>query len=371
MRDHMPTALKIYHVGPIQFAWIVSGNRDELAMLEHLRRSLSDHASSGSGRFVTTATLGLAPFITGQTSCLDVLRWCHSAARDAIDIAGRVAIFDPQHNLLYQRRFSLLGEFGAALERNDQLSLVFQPRIDLVSGACVGAEALLRWNHPTLGAVSPSEFIPVIEQTSIVRAATAWVLDTALAQLAKWQREGMTLTMSVNVSSANLTECDFAERVIASLVRHGIAPTMLELEITESAVLENQSQVAALLKKIADTGIKLAIDDFGTGYSSMSYMQNLPVDVVKIDQSFIRNMMSDTRTDVLVATMIRMSHALGYRVVAEGVETADMLPRLRQLGCEEVQGYAFGRPMSADAFSTWMNKHLASCLRKVSLPINV
>jgi EAL domain-containing protein (putative c-di-GMP-specific phosphodiesterase class I)/GGDEF domain-containing protein len=368
LRDHLPTAVKIYHVGPIQFAWIVSGNRDELAMLEHLRHSLSDHASSGSGRFVTTATLGLAPFFTGQTSCLDVLRWCHSAARDAIDMGGRVAIFDLQHDLLYQRRFTLLGEFGAALERDDQLSLVFQPRIDLASGACLGAEALLRWNHPILGAVSPSEFIPVIEQTSVVRAATAWVLDVALAQLAQWQREGLTLIMSVNVSSANLMECDFAERVIAALARHGVASTMLELEITESAVLENQSQAMAVLNKIADAGVKLAIDDFGTGYSSMSYMQNLPVDVVKIDQSFIRNMMSDTRTDVLVATMIRMSHALGYRVVAEGVETVDVLPRLRQLACEEVQGYAFARPMSPDVFSTWMNKHLAVSSEKASLP---
>ena len=353
LRVHLDPAVRIYHVGPTQFAWIVPGERDEQALLKGLRRALARHASSGSGRFVTTATFGLAPFFTGQTACLDVLRWGHSAARGAIDIAGRVAVFDPQHDLIYQRRFTLLGEFGAALERDDQLHLVFQPRVDLASGACVGAEALLRWNHPTLGAVSPGEFIPVIEQTAVVRAATSWVLNAALAQLAAWQRQGIALTLSVNVSSANLMEPDFAERVTAAVARHGVAPSMLELEITESAVLENQKQATMVLSRLARAGIKLAIDDFGTGYSSLSYLQNLPADVVKIDQSFIRTMLSDSRTDVLVDTMIRMAHALGYRVVAEGVETAAELARLRVLACDEVQGYFFARPMAPAPFSAW------------------
>jgi len=359
LRRHLGEDRQIYHVGPTQFAWIVQSDHDEEFILGRMSRTLSDHALSGSGRFVTTATFGVAPFFTGQTACLDVLRWCHTAARSAIDIAGRVAVFDPQNDLLYQRRFTLLGEFGAALERDDQLHLVFQPRIDLASGACVGAEALLRWNHPTLGAVPPGEFIPVIEQTSVVRAATVWVLDAALTELAAWERAGLALTMSVNVSSANLMESDFAERVIAAVVRHGVPPERLELEITESAVLENQTQATAVLSAIADAGIKLAIDDFGTGYSSLSYLQNLPADVVKIDQSFIRNMLPDPRTEVLVATMIRMSHALGYRVVAEGVETADVVARLRELACDEVQGYLFARPMPRDVFATWMEHHLA------------
>jgi EAL domain-containing protein (putative c-di-GMP-specific phosphodiesterase class I)/GGDEF domain-containing protein len=359
LRRHLGEDRQIYHVGPTQFAWIVQGDHDEEFILGRMSRALSDHALSGSGRFVTTATFGVAPFFTGQTACLDVLRWCHTAARSAIDIAGRVAVFDPQNDLLYQRRFTLLGEFGAALERDDQLHLVFQPRIDLASGACVGAEALLRWNHPTLGVVPPGEFIPVIEQTSVVRAATVWVLDAALTELAAWERAGLALTMSVNVSSANLMESDFAERVIAAVVRHGVPPERLELEITESAVLENQTQATAVLSAIADAGIKLAIDDFGTGYSSLSYLQNLPADVVKIDQSFIRNMLPDPRTEVLVATMIRMSHALGYRVVAEGVETADVVVRLRELDCDEVQGYLFARPMPRDVFATWMEHHLA------------
>jgi len=351
-----PTA-RIYHVGPTQFAWIGAVDGDETALVASLRRALLRHASSGSGRFVTTATFGLAPFITGQDACLDVLRWCHSAAREAIELPGRVGVFDPRQDLLYQRRFTLIGEFGAALERDDQLSLVFQPRIDLASGRCIGAEALLRWHHPLLGTVSPGEFMPVIEQTSMVRPATLWVLNTALAQLAIWQKMGIDMTVSVNVSPANLLEPDFAEQLIATVHRHGVPPARLELEMTESAVLDNQKQATAVLTTIAACGIGLAIDDFGTGYSSLSYLQNLPADVVKIDQSFIRKMLSDNRTDVLVDTMIRMSHALGYRVVAEGVETENELARLIALGCDEVQGYLLARPMHPDAICSWFDAH--------------
>jgi EAL domain-containing protein (putative c-di-GMP-specific phosphodiesterase class I)/GGDEF domain-containing protein len=357
LRAHVAPAEQIYHVGPTQFAWIGAAGDDETMLVESLRSALSRHASSGSGRFVTTATIGLAPFITGQNACLDVLRWCHSAAREAIELTGRVSVFDPQQDLVYKRRFTLISEFGAALECDDQLSLVFQPRIDLASGRCIGAEALLRWNHPVLGPVSPGEFMPVIEQTAMVRAATFWVVNTALAQLVAWQKMGIAITVSVNVSPANLVEPEFAEWLIGAVARHGIAPGCLELEITESAVLENQKQATAVLTKIAAAGIGLAIDDFGTGYSSLSYLQNLPADVVKIDQSFIRAMLSDARTDVLVDTMIRMSHALGYRVVAEGVETKDELARLVALECDEVQGYLLARPMPPAAIPAWMGEH--------------
>jgi EAL domain-containing protein (putative c-di-GMP-specific phosphodiesterase class I)/GGDEF domain-containing protein len=357
LRAHVAPAARIYHVGPTQFAWVGAADGDETMLVESLRGVLSRHASSSTRRFVTTATFGLAPFFTGQDACLDVLRWCHSAAREAIELPARVSVFDPHQDLVYKRRFTLISEFGAALERDDQLSLVFQPRIDLASGRCIGAEALLRWNHPVLGPVSPGEFMPVIEQTSMVRATTFWVVNTALAQLAAWQGAGIAITVSVNVSPANLVEPEFAEWLIGAVARRGLQPGSLELEITESAVLENQKQATAVLTKIAAAGIGLAIDDFGTGYSSLSYLQNLPADVVKIDQSFIRSMLSDARTDVLVATMIGMSHALGYRVVAEGVETQDELARLVALECDEVQGYLLARPMPPAAIPAWISEH--------------
>lgn len=233
------------------------------------------------------------------------------------------------------------------------MRLVYQPRIDLVSRACVGAEALSRWRHPTLGDISPGEFIPLVEQTSMAKATTAWVVEAALRQLADWRDMGLDLQLSVNVSAANLVEPDFAERVAGGLARHALAPGSLELELTESAVMEDAGKALVMLEAIAAAGIRLAIDDFGTGYSSLAYLQRLPAQVVKIDQTFMRDIMADERKQSLVLMMISLSHNFGYRVVAEGVETAEVLHLIGQAGCDEAQGYLFGRPMSPEQFAAW------------------
>ncbi|WP_426197005.1 putative bifunctional diguanylate cyclase/phosphodiesterase [Massilia sp. DWR3-1-1] len=363
LRTFLGPGHKIYHVGATRFVCLLDRATDHRAAVARLRQMLAGHADKGSARFVTTATFGLAPFVTGVndvTGAVDVLRWCHSAAHDALAKPGLVSVYDQHHDAVYRRRFTLLNAFGAALEGEGQLHLEFQPRIDLHSGKCTGAEALLRWTHPQLGVISPGEFIPVVERTALMRATTAFVLEQTLAQLARWQAAGITLGASVNVSPANLVEADFAASVIAALARHGVPAARLELEVTETAVMEKHQQASAALASLAAAGIGLAIDDFGTGYSSLSYLQILPADVVKIDQSFIRAVVSDERTRDLVATMIRLSHSLGYRVVAEGVETAAVLETVRALGCDEVQGYYFARPMRPDALLAWHATHAAA-----------
>jgi EAL domain-containing protein (putative c-di-GMP-specific phosphodiesterase class I)/GGDEF domain-containing protein len=362
LRTFLGREHKIYQVGATKFACILKNDIGQQAAVARLRYMLADHADHGSARFVTTATFGLAPFVIGQTSAADVLRWCHGAAHDALGKPGRVSVYDSQHDAMYLRRFTLLNAFGAALESDDQMHLVFQPRVDLRSGACIGAEALLRWTHPQLGVVSPGEFIPVVERTALMRATTGWVIEQTLAQLARWQAAGVHLTVSLNVSPANLVEAGFADKLIAALAHHGVPPARLELEVTETAVMEQHQLATAALDAIAAAGVKLAIDDFGTGYSSLSYLQNLPADVVKIDQSFIRKVTSDERTRLLVTTMIDMSHSLDYRVVAEGVETLDVLEVLRELGCDEVQGYYFAKPMQPKAFMEWYGQHTAAAM---------
>jgi len=363
LRTFLGDSHTIFHVAATKFACILRNGADRAGTVARLRYMLADHADHGSARFVTTATFGLAPFVVGDAVAADVLRWCHSAAHDAHLKPGRVGVYDSRHDAIYQRRFTLLNAFGGALERDDQLHLVFQPKVDVRSGACVGAEALLRWSHPQLGFVSPGEFIPVVERTALMRATTAWVIEQTIVQLARWRAEGIALKVSLNVSPANLVEADFAGKVIAALARHGVAPASLELEVTETAVMEQHQQATAALEAIAQAGIGLAIDDFGTGYSSLSYLQTLPADVVKIDQSFIRAIGTDERTRLLVATMIRMAHSLDYRVVAEGVETELELAVLRELDCDEVQGYYYARPMAAADFSTWYAARAASAIR--------
>ncbi|MEO7578470.1 MAG: GGDEF and EAL domain-containing protein [Massilia sp.] len=353
LRARIGEGQKLYHVGATQFATIAAPGFDLAACHADCVAWLRQHHHAASARYVTTAAFGLAPFAVGVNDCLDVLRCCHNAAQDAIDTASRVGVYSASQDESYQRRFALLRAFGGALEQNDQLHLVYQPRIDLASGRCVGAEALLRWDHPELGAVSPAEFIPIIEQTSVARGTTAWVLEAALTQLAQWQADGIGLQLSVNVSPANLVETDFAARVIDGVARHALSAASLELEITEGAIMANPNQAQMTLSALAQAGIAIAIDDFGTGYSSLAYLQRLPADVVKIDQSFIRGLDRNPRGQALVGAMITLSHDLGYRVVAEGVERETIAALLRSAGCDEVQGYLYARPMPPAEFIDW------------------
>ncbi len=344
----------VYHIAQTQFAFLSPPGVEEQSYLALLAKTMANFRSSASSRFVTTSVIGVAPFVLGQAKPRDVLRIANSAVQDAHAAETKVSVYSSAQDTVHRRRFTLLNEFGAALETPDQLSLVFQPRVDLASGACVGAEALLRWRHPSLGAISPGEFISIVEQTSMAKAMTAWVLEAVLKQLAAWRAAGLDLQLSMNVSASNLLEHDLDARVVRGLSKHALAAECLELEITESALMEDGGQALAQLEAIAGAGIRLAIDDFGTGYSSLSYLQRLPVHAVKIDQSFMRDLATDERKRSLVSTMILLSHNLGYRVVAEGVETRQVLDIVADAACDEMQGYFIGRPMIPGDFSTWV-----------------
>ena len=345
---------KVYHVSPTQFAFLSPPDVEEQSYVSLLITTMAGFRASASSRFVTTTVIGVAPFVLGAAEPRDVLRIAHSAVLDAYQTESKVSVYSPTRDTVHRRRFTLLNAFGIALEAVDQLSLVFHPRVNLASGACVGAEALLRWKHPSLGSISPGEFIPIVEQTSMAKAMTAWVLEAALKQLAAWRAAGLDLQVSINVSASNLLERDLNVRVMQGLAKHALAAQHLELEITESALMEDGGQALAQLEAIAASGVHLAIDDFGTGYSSLSYLQRLPVQVVKIDQSFMRDLAADGRKRSLVSTMILLSHNLGYRVVAEGVESRQVLEIVAGAACDEVQGYFFGRPMTPGAFVTWL-----------------
>ena len=347
-------ASKLYHVGAIQFAFFAPHGVSLAAFSAQIQSWLDARASYGQARLVTTTTVGIAPFTVGQTEGLDLLRNMHSAAHDALGAGCGVRVFSSEHDAILQRRFWLVTEFGAALESDGELHLVFQPKVSLHDGACVGVEALLRWNHPTAGAISPGEFIPVIETTSLARATTDWVLRAALRQMVAWRRGGLVLQVAVNVSAVNLEEPDFCDHVLMALQYHGLAPSCLVLELTESALMRNPAVAQGALERLARAGVQLAIDDFGTGYSSLAYLQSLPANVVKIDQSFMHNLVQDERRRALVCTMIKLSHDLGHKVVAEGVETVEAEDFLRRAGCDEVQGYLHAQPLAPDTLAAWV-----------------
>ncbi|WP_375262557.1 EAL domain-containing protein [Palleronia sp.] len=352
-----------YHVAATQFAFLSPPDQDPESYLALLTSMLIDGRSISSVRFAVDTVIGVTPIVLGTTSPRDILRRAYSAAQDARATGNIISVYSPDRDRVHARRFELLSDFGAALEAPDQLRLVFQPRIDLMSWQCIGAEALLRWTHPVLGAVSPEEFIPIVEQTSLAKPATEWVLRTAMRQLSAWQAGGLDLRLSINVSAANLEESDFAERVQLCLAEHRLHPGLVELEVTESAGMENIARATEQLLALNSAGVQLALDDFGTGYSSLAYLQRLPVQVVKIDQSFVRDLNEHEREQTLVRSMVALSHDLGFRVVAEGVETAAAAAILAGMGCDEAQGYHFSKPLEASAFREWLN--LLSCQRSV------
>ncbi|EKU83548.1 EAL domain-containing protein (putative c-di-GMP-specific phosphodiesterase class I) [Massilia sp. UYP32] len=359
VRDAVPLlrlggAGKIYHVASTQFAFFAPPGVSLETFRAQLQSWLDARSGHGQARFITTTTVGIAPFTVGQTEGLDLLRNMHSAAHDGLAAERCVRVFSSEHDAILQRRFWLVNAFRAALESRSQLHLVYQPKVALKDGACASVEALLRWTHPEKGAISPGEFIPVIEGTSLARATTEWVLAAAMRQVAAWRQDGVALQVAVNVSAVNLEEPDFCDRVLKLLARHRVPASSLAIELTESALMRNPKVAQVTLERLARAGVQLAIDDFGTGYSSLAYLQSLPANVVKIDQSFMRNLAHDERRRALVGTMIKLSHDLGHKVVGEGVETVEVEDFLRAAGCDEVQGYLHARPLAPSALAEWL-----------------
>ena len=348
---------RVYHVGVTQLAFLSEAGHSQDAYRAILDAGMKATTKASTMRFVTTLTAGLVPFTLGRMRSRDVLRAAHSAAQDARNSEGAVGVFSPAGDDPHLRNYDLLRAFGEAIEQGDQLRLAFQPRISLATGKCIGAEALLRWLHPELGVVSPGEFIPVIENTGLARSTTQWVLDAGLAQVRAWQLVGVHVPLAINISASNLEEEDFAASLALLLLKHQVPAGMIELELTESALMEDSGRAIRRLEALRAIGVRIAIDDFGTGQSSLAYLQRLPAQVVKIDQSFIRGMAAGNARDrILVRTMISLAHQLELQVVAEGVESAEVDAVLATLGCDEAQGYHYAPPLESAAFASWFHR---------------
>ncbi len=274
--------------------------------------------------------------------------------------------FTPAMNARAVKRQSIEQDLRRALQRNE-LTLHYQPKIDFKTGAIAGAEALLRWTHPTRGAVSPAEFIPVAEDCGLILPIGNWVLRQACEQARAWADAGLTVgTMAVNVSAREFRNEGFLAGLFAILDATGVDPGSLELELTESVLMRQAESAAAILRHLRQRGVLVAIDDFGTGYSSLSYLRKFPVDALKIDQSFVNQISSGGGDTTIVTAVISMARSLGLRVVAEGVETAEQLAFLRGQNCDEAQGYYFSRPVPAEQFATLLRRGLPTPFRGAS-----
>lgn len=264
------------------------------------------------------------------------------------------AEYDTRYDENTLDRLSLMSELREAVD-NNQLVLYYQPKIDLKRDDSHAVEALVRWVHPRRGLVPPDHFIPFAEHTGYIREITRWVLREGVRQCGAWQRAGLDISVSINLSARDLMNAELPVYFTALLETHGCRPDRICLEITESAVFDDPYHALENLKRLEATGCKLALDDYGTGYSSLSYLKRMPVGEMKIDRSFVQNMVNDPSDTVIVRSTIDLAHNLGLRVVAEGVESAAILSQLCLLGCDQAQGYHFSRPLSAADFETWLH----------------
>jgi EAL domain-containing protein (putative c-di-GMP-specific phosphodiesterase class I) len=264
-----------------------------------------------------------------------------------------IAMYQPSEDHVSARRLVLAGELRRAIDEGT-LFVAYQPKASLVDGRVVGAEALLRWHHREMGFITPDEFIPLAERTGLIVPLTTYVLDRALQQCSEWLRGGLDLGIAVNISVRNLLDSDLPDEIGALLVRHGVEPRRLTLEITESSVMADPERAVDVLQRLSRIGIRLSVDDFGTGYSSLTYLKRLPVDEVKIDKSFVLSMATDPGDAAIVRSIIDLGGSLGLLVVAEGVEETSAWERLAELGCDVVQGYALCRPVPAAEATEWL-----------------
>lgn len=302
-------------------------------------------------RYLSTASIGATLFNGNQLNEEEMLRQADIAMYDAKE-AGRnkLHFFDPVMQDKINYRADLESDLRNALE-NNEFQLYYQVQVDS-AGHAFGAEALIRWHHPERGLVPPFDFIPLAEESRLILPLGLWILETACAQLKAWEQSALTcsISVSINVSAKQMHQTGFVAQVQEAIQRHAINPTMLKLELTESMLVDDIENIIASMMALKAIGVRFELDDFGTGYSSLQYLKKLPLYQLKIDQSFVRDLASESNDQAIVRTIIAMAESLKLEVIAEGVETEDQLSHLRNYGCNHFQGYLFGKPMPIEEF---------------------
>jgi diguanylate cyclase (GGDEF)-like protein len=327
----------------------IANPSDVFATAERVLRGFHEPFSIREREFFVTASIGIGVYPEDGDSCVALVRNADLAMYHAKRLGGdRFQLFSSEMHEDVIQRVQLENHLRRALELR-QLNLCYQPMVDAATGCLTGAEALLRWDHPDMGAVSPMRFIPLAEETGLIFPIGEWVLQHACRQAKVWQQRGLAgIYASVNVSARQLTDSGFPGHLSRILTEAGIGGDALTIEITENTLMSASGQAVAMLRDLKDTGVRISIDDFGTGYSSLSYLKRFPIDTLKIDRSFVVDLPHDRESVAIARSIVALAKNLGLQVLAEGVENRSQLEFLTAAGCDKIQGFYFSRPVSPD-----------------------
>jgi diguanylate cyclase (GGDEF)-like protein len=361
--EHLAARLKavarasdtVARLGGDEFALVLQGAADSASALfvaERIRRALDEPFVVDGMTLQLETSIGIAIFPRHGEDAEQLLKRADIALYASKESHAPV-VYATEHDQHSVDGLGLVAQIRNAIE-NGELIVHYQPEVDLATGETRRVEALVRWEHPERGLLLPDSFIPLARQSALVRPITRFVLDAALGQCRAWRDAGLDVGVAVNLAGRDLGDSRLEEEVTEALRRFKLEPDVLELEIPESAIISERERIQKMLTRLSERGVRIAVDDFGSGYASLSHFKQLPVDVLKIDQSFVQNIGSDGDDEAIVRSTIDLAHSLGVTVVAEGVESEDVLQRLRGLGCDLAQGFCLAHPAPADDVTEWL-----------------
>jgi len=358
LKRSFPDVERIYHVQADRYAIVVPDDSFEKIreLCEKIIAAIKRPLELSGLPIIMNGCVGLSRYPTHGMSGAELSRAAHFALHMAETTKQDYLIFDRMHDEQRRQDFQLLGELKEAILK-DELIFNYQPKLDLRAGKTLSVEALVRWPHPSGKILPPGAFIPAAENTALITQLSAWGLKTAISQVNAWQRKGIhrDVGIAVNLSPTDLQNGMTVEIIKELLALYDVDPTRLEIEVTETAIINDIDVVTRCLRQMRSLGVRIAIDDFGTGHAGLAQLRNLPVDVLKIDRTFVANMTSDMKDDLIVRSAIDLGHNFDLEIVAEGVETEEVMTRLREYGCDTVQGYGIARPMPESDLQTWLS----------------
>jgi diguanylate cyclase (GGDEF)-like protein len=353
----------VARLGADEFGILETGMRADASaagLAERIERSFSQPFIIAGHELYATFSMGLARFPDHGSSFVELLRNAESAMCRAKGRGGsRMHVYDHGLNDQAEHRLRLENALRGAIERNE-LSVLYQPIVDLRTQRMIGTEALVRWRHPQFGTILPDEFIPIAEETGLIAEIGEWVLDTAIRQTQHWRKAGMAfMKVAVNISAQQFRSPTLVDRISALLEKSGLPPQYLEVEITETAAMEDAAAAVQTLRALKVRGVEIALDDFGTGFSSLSYLKRFPIDILKIDRSFVRDLPGDEEDAAIVRMIAALGQSLGLQLHAEGIEDQAQRQFVQHHGCHRAQGYDISPPLSAEEVPAFVKAHRA------------